>query len=49
MYQTKNAVKRSVLLKVVEGDGFEPPNPMGADLQSAAFSLFATLPYLSCY
>ncbi len=30
---------------MVEGDGFEPPNPMGADLQSAAFSLFATPPY----
>ncbi len=29
---------------MVEGDGFEPPNPMGADLQSAAFSLFATPP-----
>jgi hypothetical protein len=30
---------------VVEGDGFEPPNPEGADLQSAAFSHFATPPY----
>ncbi len=30
--------------KVVEGDGFEPPNPEGADLQSAAFSHFATPP-----
>ncbi len=29
----------------VEGDGFEPPNPEGADLQSAAFSHFATPPY----
>ncbi len=29
---------------MVEGDGFEPPNPMGADLQSAAFSHFATPP-----
>ena len=28
----------------VEGDGFEPPNPKGADLQSAAFSHFATPP-----
>ena len=26
-------------------DGFEPPNPEGADLQSAAFSHFATPPY----
>jgi hypothetical protein len=31
---------------MVEGDGFEPPNPEGADLQSAAFSHFATPPYL---
>ena len=31
---------------MVEGDGFEPPNPMGADLQSAAFSLFATPPFI---
>ncbi len=31
-------------LKMVEGDGFEPPNPEGADLQSAAFSHFATPP-----
>ncbi len=31
---------------VVEGDGFEPPNPEGADLQSAAFSHFATPPYI---
>ncbi len=33
-------------IKLVEGDGFEPPNPEGADLQSAAFSHFATPPYL---
>jgi hypothetical protein len=32
---------------MVEGDGFEPPNPEGADLQSAAFSHFATPP--KCY
>ena len=25
-------------------EGFEPPNPTGADLQSAAFSLFAIFP-----
>jgi hypothetical protein len=31
---------------LVEGDGFEPPNPEGADLQSAAFSHFATPPYI---
>ena len=31
-------------IKMVEGDGFEPPNPEGADLQSAAFSHFATPP-----
>ena len=28
----------------MEGEGFEPPNPKERDLQSAAFSLFATLP-----
>ena len=33
------------MIKVVDGDGFEPPNPQGADLQSAAFSLFATHPF----
>jgi hypothetical protein len=32
--------------KMVEGDGFEPPNPEGADLQSAAFSHFATPPHI---
>ena len=32
--------------KMVEGDGFEPPNPEGADLQSAAFSHFATPPFV---
>jgi hypothetical protein len=32
---------------MVEGDGFEPPNPEGADLQSAAFSHFATPPSLN--
>ena len=31
---------------MVEGDGFEPPNPEGADLQSAAFSHFATPPVI---
>ncbi len=30
---------------MMEGDGFEPPNPKGADLQSAAFSHFATPPF----
>ena len=30
--------------KMVVGERFELPNPMGADLQSAAFSLFATPP-----
>ena len=29
---------------VVEEDGFEPPNPLGIDLQSTAFGHFATLP-----
>ena len=29
---------------MVETGGFEPPNPEGADLQSAAFSHFATSP-----
>ena len=33
---------------MVEGDGFEPPNPQGADLQSAAFSHFATPPVKEC-
>ena len=32
--------------KMVVGERFELPNPMGADLQSAAFSHFATPPYL---
>ena len=31
---------------MVVGDGFEPPNPEGADLQSAAFSHFATPPHI---
>ena len=30
---------------MVEKGGFEPPNPEGADLQSAAFSHFATPPW----
>jgi hypothetical protein len=30
---------------MVGRDGFEPPNPEGADLQSAAFSHFAISPY----
>ena len=30
--------------KVVERDGFEPSNSMRTDLQSVAFSHFATLP-----
>ena len=34
-----------ICIKMVEGDGFEPPNPEGADLQSAAFSHFATPPH----
>ncbi len=29
---------------MVEGGGFEPPNPKGTDLQSVAFSHFATPP-----
>ena len=32
------------MIKVVVGDGFEPPNSERADLQSAAFSHFATPP-----
>lgn len=31
-------------LQMVEGDRFELPNPVGTDLQSAAFSHFATPP-----
>gem|GEM_PF-3158494 len=30
--------------KMVGRDGFEPPNPEGTDLQSAAFSHFAISP-----
>ena len=33
---------------MVEGGGFEPPNPKGTDLQSVAFSHFATPPYSKC-
>ena len=33
-------------LRMVEEDGFEPPNPLGNDLQSSAFGLFATPPQL---
>ena len=29
---------------MVEKGGFDPPNPTGAELQSAAFSHFATSP-----
>ena len=35
------------IFPMVEGDGFEPPNPKGADLQSAAFSHFATPPMVA--
>lgn len=28
----------------MEREGLEPPNPMGADLQSAAFTNFAIFP-----
>lgn len=31
----------------MEGEGFEPPEPEGADLQSAAFSLFAISPTIN--
>jgi hypothetical protein len=34
--------------KVVEDDGFEPPNSMRADLQSAVFSHFTNPPYKRC-
>src|SRR5699024_4137054 len=34
----------SPMLNMVEGERFELPNPEGADLQSAAFSHFATPP-----
>ena len=30
--------------QMVEEDGFEPPNPLGIDLQSTAFGHFATPP-----
>ncbi len=32
-------------MKMVEADGFEPPNSMRTDLQSAAFGHFAKPPY----
>ena len=32
--------------EVVVGDGFEPPNSERAELQSAAFSHFATPPFI---
>ena len=32
---------------MVGRDGFEPPNPEGADLQSAAFSLLRYLPIMA--
>ena len=32
------------ITKMVERDGFEPSNPKGTDLQSVAFSHFATSP-----
>ena len=34
------------ITKVVERDGFEPSNSMRTDLQSVAFSLFATSPQM---
>ena len=34
-------------MKMVGRDGFEPPNPEGADLQSAVFSHFTISPSLS--
>jgi hypothetical protein len=49
---TSKVLETSVLplnytpITMVEGDGFEPPNPEGADLQSAAFSHFATPPLI---
>ena len=33
-------------IKMVEGDGFEPSNSERVDLQSTAFSHFATLPFI---
>lgn len=35
--------------RMVEEGGFEPPNPLGTDLQSAAFGHFAILPHGGCY
>ena len=34
-------------ISVVERDGFEPSNPTGTDLQSVAFSHFATSPTIN--
>src|SRR5699024_3132817 len=39
------AIKLYPYLYMVEGERFELPNPEGADLQSAAFSHFATPPH----
>ena len=39
-----NYTPRSAFCQYMEGERFELPNPEGADLQSAAFSHFATPP-----
>ena len=39
------AIPQQTMIHILVGrDGFEPPNPEGADLQSAAFSHFAISP-----
>ena len=37
------------LFLLVQGEGFEPPNPMGADLQSAVFDRFTIPAKLGIY
>ena len=44
LFPTSRPTIGSSANKMVETGGFEPPNPEGADLQSAAFSHFATSP-----
>ena len=45
-YQTQTRIEIRVRIDriMVETGGFEPPNPKGSDLQSDAFSHFATSP-----
>ena len=44
----KHLIWGAIVFKMVVGDGFEPSNSERADLQSAAFSHFATSPFIDC-